>query len=155
MRYTKTVVEKFNPDDPAAPPEIEEHHCFTFTYSGDLEIKPGSVLAFTGPCAPQGLMVESVTEGPWFTVLGKTSRSHGDQHQSSDDDWHKWMGPNTKPFYVYVSCPLPCDWLSLIVWRSESSTENVQGKFRRIRTAVQEQQDHKHVLLEGSRRAEC
>eukprot|EP00960_Hanusia_phi_P047842 758617-Hanusia_phi.AAC.2 len=100
VRYTKTVVEKYNPDDPSAPPEIEEHHCLTFTYVGDLEIKPGSILGFAGPCAPQGLQVESATEGPWFTVLGQASRSHGDQQQSSDD-WHKWMGPNSKPFYVY------------------------------------------------------
>ena len=49
-----------DPKDPEKEPEIREHHCFTFTFGGDLDgvqapgrdmngaQKPGPVIAFTG-----------------------------------------------------------------------------------------------------------
>jgi hypothetical protein len=61
-----------DPEDPEAPPTEEEHFTFTFAFDGDLDIKSGDQVAFTGPSAVEGLKLISVEDGPWFTVLGGT-----------------------------------------------------------------------------------
>lgn len=61
-----------DPEDPEAPPTEEEHYTFTFAFDGDLDIKSGDQVGFTGPSAVDGLKLTSVEDGPWFTVLGGT-----------------------------------------------------------------------------------
>jgi alpha-tubulin suppressor-like RCC1 family protein len=105
VRYTLFSFERQDEKEPDKPPEIEQHHCFTFTFSGDLDgLEPGVAIAFTGPTAPVGLRLESVQDGPWFKVLGEEQT---EIEGSGDDDkpplvWDSSnMKPNCKPFYEY------------------------------------------------------
>jgi len=107
VRYTLKSLERFDLKDSTKPPEIEEHHCFTFTFGGDLEgLEPGCLVAFTGPTAPIGLRLESVKDGPWFKVLGEKETVIEDSVGADDDapplTWDtSAMSPDHKPFYEY------------------------------------------------------
>lgn len=84
---TRKVLSIPDADDSEAPPTVEEHFTLTFAFVGDLEVQPGDEVAFTGPSAPEGLRLQSVEEGPWFTVLGGVT----------DSKWDQQMGPGMSP----------------------------------------------------------
>ena len=106
VRYTLRSLERFDDKDPTKPPEIEDHHCLTFTFSGDLDgLVPGCMIAFTGPTAPIGLRLESVKDGPWFKVLGEKETIIECARADDDAPPLTWdssdMRPDHKPFYEY------------------------------------------------------
>ena len=84
------VLEEGEEDDDPNQRKTIDHHVFTFAYDGAIELKAGDQVAFTGPRAPDGLRLYSATDGPFFTVLGRSRRSGLAR-------WQDKAEPNTRP----------------------------------------------------------